>query len=108
MTNDDTAVVAVALVVCYGRGEYGEAVLEEPVEVSVTLAKRPGGSAVSCDTDCPHASGGHGQRCRAAVHRDAPCPYSFDYPHVLRVSAEWQPPEAIAAEFRTVIASAKG
>jgi hypothetical protein len=74
---------------CKGRDEYGNEVLESPLDVKVEIHTRPGSNTISSSVDdCPHNVGGHGQRCKAS-HPDVYkieghgviCHYSFDIPY---------------------------
>jgi len=88
--------------VCHGRGEYGEAVLQEGVQAEVHL-RSSSVQKVCTQVECPYSSGPHGEFCRAAANCRAFCPYVFDYPHILNFDSEWQPPAAIAHVVRTLL-----
>lgn len=77
---------------CRGRDASGNEVLDDPIEVKVSIHQRFGnGEDISSDVECPYNTGGHGQRCKAS-HPDADkissgiyCPYSFDIPHAFEI-----------------------
>lgn len=74
---------------CKGRDSRGKEVLDEAVKVEVRVSSLPPG-LISLDVmDCPHNTGGHGQRCKAShpetdkVGKGVICPYSVDIPYAL-------------------------
>ncbi len=92
---------------CKGKGFHGEEVLAQEQLVTINLHRSPGSSSVSVSpTDCPHNTGGHGDRCKAAhpgkdkVGNGIYCPYSFDYPYVQQNNPGWKPPEALMEALR--------
>ena len=75
-------------VICKGRDKYRKEVLEEGVEVTVTMFQGYGSNIISSSVnDCPYNTGAHGQRCKAShpeqdkVGEGVGCPYSFDAPY---------------------------
>jgi len=70
---------------CSGRGPTGETVLPEPIAVQVSLTQHePRGMVSVGPQECPHNTGGHGQRCLAphpGQDEVGVCPFSFDYPY---------------------------
>jgi len=70
---------------CPGRKAPGIPALEKPVDVKVTF--RQSGNSIHGNVECPHNTGGHGQRCKAShppgidkVGEGVECPYSLDIP----------------------------
>ncbi len=87
---------------CKGRGFRGEEVLKQEQLVNINLHRSPGSTSVSVTpTDCPHNTGSHAQRCKAAhpetdkIGNGISCPYSFDYPYAQENSLGWKPPTAL-------------
>ena len=86
---------------CRGRDSRGQEVLDTPVSVNVSLAKREGTSDIRVDPmDCPHSTGGYGQRCKASRFKVGweerfLCPFSFDYPYALEFVG-WSIPTELA------------
>ncbi len=77
---------------CRGRDSAGKEVLQNPVDVSVKISKSPDSNDISSMVECPHNTGGHGQRCKAShppgvdkVGEGVGCPYSFDVPYALEI-----------------------
>ena len=85
---------------CSGRNPIGEPTLPEPIEVEVKLFRSPGSSMCCCGVECPHNTGGHGQRCMAShpwTEKEGDgvlCPFAFDYPYVLK-DLGWKMPEEL-------------
>jgi len=74
---------------CKGRDNKGNEVLEEAIEVTITVYKGSGSNTLSSSVNCPYNTGGHGQRCNASnpeinkVRKGVVCPYAFDLPYAL-------------------------
>ena len=70
---------------CFGRSRPGVECLEEPVDAKVKV--RQVYENIHMDVECPHNTGGHGQRCCAShpgkdkVGDGVYCPYSIDVPY---------------------------
>ena len=97
----NTAVIMKCRFACHGRNAFGDRALTLPEQAELT--QRCGmETGFSASVDCPHNTGGHGQRCKAShpdvdkVGQGVGCPYSFDYPYVLTFDRSWKPPEEIA------------
>lgn len=94
---------------CGGRDKNGNPVLDQPLDVRVILAKRPGSNSIAAGPKfCTHNTGGHGERCRAS-HPDKDwigdvilCPYSFDFPQVHSHKPDWEAPTEINAAFEEI------
>ncbi|GEM_PF-6427907 len=92
---------------CKGRDMYGNEVLAEAIPVTIVLRHQAisGANIVAEAKNCPHNTGGYGQRCMASdpeedrFGRSVKCPFSFKYPYILRYKPNWKPPEAIAEAF---------
>lgn len=104
---EDRYIEKVLSLACHGRDADGNAVLERPVYVKVTLRQSPGVTkSVSCNVECPYNTGGHGQRCKAShpeqdkVGEGVFCPYSFDFPYVLECDNTWTPPKELIEAVR--------
>jgi len=84
-------------IMCEGRGFLGEEILVTPISVVVELYTRDHRNIQVSPRNCPHNTGGHGQRCKAAhpeqdkVGEGIECPYSFDYPYALEFPS-WRVP----------------
>ena len=88
---------------CHGRGDRGQDVLPEPIDVTVQLSMPSASGPISvAPTDCPYNTGGHGQRCKAShPHQDKvgqgiACTFSFDFPDVA-ADPTWHTPEELEA-----------
>ena len=75
---------------CHGRDASRKEVLLEPVAVKVRVSQHHGDEKnISLDVECPHNTGGHGQRCKAShpntdkVGEGVGCPYSVDIPYAI-------------------------
>lgn len=98
---------------CRGRGVAGTKVFSSPVDVRVKLIKQgppiTKSEMISTTVTCPFIAGGHGQRCMAS-HPGQPkegdgilCPYSFDYPYILKTDPKWHAPLEIRTAFRRLV-----
>lgn len=99
------------MVKCSGRNLVGEPVLDEPIDVQVTLYKS--GGDCCCSVECPHNTGGHGQRCMAShpwTEKEGDgvlCPFAFDYPYVLK-DLGWKMPQELREAVEAVMLGKKG
>ena len=73
---------------CKGRNAARKEVLPEPVYVIVTIAQpAENENDIFLSVECPHNTGGHGQRCKAShpeidkVGDGIACPYAVDIPY---------------------------
>ncbi|MDP3639786.1 MAG: hypothetical protein Q8R53_01110 [Nanoarchaeota archaeon] len=74
---------------CKGRNKVGDEVLDHSVSVKVQIYESPKSNMISSNVECPHNTGGHGQRCKASHPevdkvgdgKGVRCPYSFDIPY---------------------------
>ncbi|MFC1640985.1 hypothetical protein ACFL2D_02975 [Patescibacteria group bacterium] len=73
---------------CGGRNERGQSALQEQITVTLRVSLF-GTSMISLDVDCPHNTGGHGERCKAShpeqdkVGSGITCPYTIDLPYAI-------------------------
>ncbi len=89
---------------CCGRNAQGGPVLKEPILVTIRLRYNSdfASSMVTSEPkNCPHNTGGHGQRCRAShplgldkVGDGVLCPFAFDWPYAEEFPG-WKPPHRI-------------
>ena len=77
---------------CCGRDVSGEAVFVEPIAVKVRVSQAHGDERnISLFVECPHNTGGHGQRCKAShpetdkADEGVACAYSIDIPYAIDV-----------------------
>lgn len=87
---EDAYLEIVFPVQCRGRDASGKEVLVEAVAVKVKASQHHGDEKnISLDVECPHNTGGHGQRCFAShphtdkIRKGVGCPYSIDIPYAL-------------------------
>lgn len=76
---------AVFDIVCKGRDASGQEVLQEPVAVDFLVRVLENRMTVAMSVNCPHNTGGHGQRCKASHpsvdkvgEEGISCPYAID------------------------------
>lgn len=90
--SDEGYVEQIFPIKCKGRDICMDEILDEPVDVKLKIYKSPGSNSISSIVDCPHNTGGHGQRCKAShpnkdkVGNGIICPYSFDIPYALETA----------------------
>lgn len=86
---------------CQGRKPDGSSALQEGVAAEARMSLSPVSRIISCNVECTHNTGGHGQRCMAShpgtekLGKGVLCPFSFDYPYVLEYDRNWEPPEEL-------------
>jgi len=88
----DRSIIKVFPIRCLGRDASGNEVLSESVVVRVEVSQAKGDEKnISLSVQCPHNTGGHGQRCKAShpntdkVGKGVGCPYSVDIPYALDI-----------------------
>ena len=74
---------------CKGRDRNRNEVLVKPVAARVIISQHKDSDILTSRVDCPHATGGHGQNCKALrpksdkIGEGIVCAYSFDIPYDL-------------------------
>lgn len=93
---------------CYGRGPNGRPTLGTPLPLTIKMHRSPGCQSVSVGPqNCPHNTGGHGQRCKAShpghekLGDGVDCPYSFDYPYATEFPG-WKLPSELKAALEDI------
>lgn len=76
-------------IMCKGRDASYKETLPKEIPVTVYVRLREDQKTIAMSVDCPHNTGGHGQRCKAShpgvdkVGDGILCPYSADIPRVI-------------------------
>ena len=79
-------------VLCKGRNSARKELLAEAVRVDIHARLQENEKSIAMHVNCPHNTGGHGQRCKAShpgqdkVGEGVHCAYSLDLPHAMDVA----------------------
>ena len=96
------------VVPCRGVDCDGKDVLENPIQVPLSLHGKPLSNMISVDAgDCPYNCGSRGLFCKAAFGKEAfpfedvVCRFSFEYPYVIQRGEEhWKCPQSLKEALR--------
>ncbi len=80
-------------VLCKGRNSERKEVLAEAIRVDVHARLAEDERSIAIHVNCPHNTGGHGQRCKAShpagidkIGKGVHCAYSLDLPYAMDIA----------------------